>query len=174
MYDRKHFAYETRIPCNLAYTIYYIYYLIVLRIGFINFRLFTNVIYTTFTECMMKYMVTYAPLTLNLIVSIDFSFNSIFFSLASLLKPEEIKAMAEKNKADSIESVEKLKNEDMQTHEEAKTHGNNSPRRKSSSYSVHFTGENSDQPNRSSQNTERNKTDKTHRRSSKGPLPPVN
>lgn len=82
--------------------------------------------------------------------------------------------MAEKNKADSIESVEKLKNEDMQTHEEEKTHGNNSPRRKSSSYSVHFTGENSDQPNRSSQNTERNKTDKTHRRSSKGPLPPVN
>ncbi|CAH8493793.1 unnamed protein product [Schistosoma mattheei] len=94
--------------------------------------------------------------------------------LASLLKPEEIKAMAEKNKTDSIESVEKLKNEDMQTHEEEKTHGNNSLRRKSSSYSVHFTGENSDQPNRSSQNTERNKTDKTHRRSSKGPLPPVN
>ncbi|VDP25473.1 unnamed protein product [Schistosoma curassoni] len=91
-----------------------------------------------------------------------------------LIEPEEIKAMAEKNKADSIESVEKLKNEDMQTHEEEKTHGNNSPRRKSSSYSVHFTGENSDQPNRSSQNTERNKTDKTHRRSSKGPLPPVN
>ncbi|CAH8532669.1 unnamed protein product [Schistosoma rodhaini] len=93
--------------------------------------------------------------------------------LASLLKPEEIKAMAEKNKLDSNESVEKLKNDDIHTHEK-QTHDNTSPKRKSSNYSVHFTGENSDQPTGSSQNTERNKTDKTRRKSSKGPLPPVN
>ncbi|CAH8486676.1 unnamed protein product [Schistosoma turkestanicum] len=92
--------------------------------------------------------------------------------LASLLKPEEIKAMAEKNKADSIESAEQLKNENIQTTEE-QTHDNNSPKRKSSNFSVHFTGENSNRPNSSSQNVERNKTDKTRRRSNKGPLPPV-
>ncbi|TNN18121.1 Retinal guanylyl cyclase 1 [Schistosoma japonicum] len=93
--------------------------------------------------------------------------------LASLLKPEELKAMAEKNKGDSIESVESTQNINVPPDDEQSFNPSSSIRRKSSNYSVHFTGENSTRPSSSSRNGQQNKMDTKRRKSNKGPLPPV-
>nr|CAH8838712.1 unnamed protein product [Trichobilharzia regenti] len=94
--------------------------------------------------------------------------------LASLLKPEELKAMAEKNLASDTHNIEaQHAGTDINQPEEQSSNVVTSPKRKSSNFSVHFTGEHSDQQGSTSQNNSRNKHDVSRRRSNKGPLPPV-
>ncbi|KAH8860993.1 Retinal guanylyl cyclase 1 [Schistosoma japonicum] len=81
--------------------------------------------------------------------------------------------MAEKNKGDSIESVESTQNINVPPDDEQSFNPSSSIRRKSSNYSVHFTGENSTRPSSSSRNGQQNKMDTKRRKSNKGPLPPV-
>ncbi|VDQ16348.1 unnamed protein product [Trichobilharzia regenti] len=94
--------------------------------------------------------------------------------MASLLKPEELKAMAEKNLASDTHNIEaQHAGTDLNQPEEQSSNVVTSPKRKSSNFSVHFTGEHSDQQGSTSQNNSRNKHDVSRRRSNKGPLPPV-
>ncbi|CAH8494719.1 unnamed protein product [Heterobilharzia americana] len=98
--------------------------------------------------------------------------------LASLLKPEEIKAMAGKTitsdaqKSETHQSGTGDSPADTNSLEE-QPHNVTSPKRKSSNLSVHFTGKGSDRPNSSAQNTGQSKSDAARRRTNKGPLPPV-
>ncbi|CAH8506783.1 unnamed protein product [Heterobilharzia americana] len=128
-------------------------------------------------ELMDSYAVSESKLR-HLIANSKDILSEALVKLASLLKPEEIKAMAGKTitsgaqKSETHQSGTGDSPADTNSLEE-QPHNVTSPKRKSSNLSVHFTRKGSDRPNSSAQNTGQSKSDAARRRTNKGPLPPV-